>query len=86
MIAPGTLLLCHHGTAGALAAEALHTGLQRSNEQPAAGFTLAYDKGLKRETVFRYLAFGGGSPVTHLTVTEYYPPPTMGVPANWIVR
>ena len=52
----------------------LRTGLQRCDEQPAAGFTLAYAEGLKRETVFRCAAFGTDQHLTHLTVTEYYRP------------
>ncbi len=49
----------------------MRTSVQRRDEQPAAGFTLAYDAGLKRDTVFRLAPFAS---CTQLTVTEHYQP------------
>ena len=47
----------------------LRTELQRLDDEPASGFTLVFDQGLKRQTVFRCVACGDR---THVTVTEYY--------------
>jgi hypothetical protein len=49
----------------------LDTRVHRRDEDPADGFTLAYDAGLKRETAFRLADAPGGS---ELTVTERYSP------------
>ena len=88
----GFILLGHNETTGSK----LRTELQRRDGDPAAGFTLAYDQGLKRESVFRWapapIPIGAGSQLTHLihlTVTEYYrpwPAPTIGAPSKSIAR
>ncbi len=63
----GFRVIGHHELSGA----ELHTTAQRRDDDPAAGFTLAYDEGLKRETVFRLTPCGDR---THVTATERYRP------------
>lgn len=60
-------LVARHEISGAR----IDTCLHRRDEDPADGFTLAYDAGLKRETAFRLTEVPGGS---ELTVTERYSP------------